>query len=591
MTMAAEKRSVIATDNQHLADMRVPIQELKKPSLDEEQLLFYDIEVFKEDSLVVFKNIHKEIVAVFHNDFQGVLQLITNKTLVGYNNYYYDDKVLTKMIYLYPPYQLKKFNDKLIRGEKINDFHRNIVSLDCFQEIDISRPSLKKVEANLGMMIKETDIPFDIDRPLTDEELKQTLEYCSYDVDATIDVYKIRKAKYFIPKLQILDMKKSLPPLAYHWNNTTIIANVLFDKPVVKWSGIRVPEELLSLVPEEVSEMWLTKEKGTITRNEFENEIQYGFGGLHSQNSRQKVYKNVHNLDVASLYPTIICNYDIYGNSTKKYDEIRKERIRIKKTEPARQLAYKLILNSSYGLLKNKYSLMHNPKASTTVCAIGQCILYDLATRLSSTCTIIQTNTDGVAFIPHTDDYKTIWKEWEEEYNMQLEEDFFETFIQKNVNNYIAVEPSGKIKVKGGDVSNYHEDSPFKTNNTRIVDIAIVDYLVYGKDVLDTIMDNLDKPHLFQYVLKAGRTYKGIADQDANLLNTKVNRVFASRESGLTLYKMRQDIGLVRFADAPLDMMLWNDDTSDIEDFAKVVDINFYYQLIMRKLEAWKETV
>lgn len=589
--MTTTTQSPIATDNTLLENMEIPLQTLKRPLLDQDQLIFYDIEIFKHDAMVVFKDINYNVLAVFHNNFEGLLQLVTNKTLVGYNNYFYDDKVVSKMINHWTPNQLKEFNDRLIGGETIKQVNKSVVSLDCFQEIDVSRPSLKKVEANMGWMIKETDIPFDIDRQLTDEEMVQTLQYCSYDVDRTIDIYKMRIKSYFEPKLQILGMKNSLPDFAYRWNNTTIIANVLVDKPFTKWSGIRVPDELLDLVPDDVRNMWIEKEKGTKTTKEFDNEIQWGFGGLHSQIVGKKVFRKVHNLDFASLYPSLICNYDIYGQATELYNTIRETRIRIKHSEPKRQLALKLILNMSYGLLKNKYSMLFNPKASTTVCALGQSILYDLTSRLAQSCTIIQSNTDGVAFIPHNDDYKNVWKEIEDTYEMTLEEDIFDLFIQRDVNNYIAVESDGSVKVKGGDVNNYSSDTPFKTNNTRIVDIAIVENLVNGADVIDTIQNNLDKPHLFQYVLKPGGTYKGTCDQDGNLLDTKVNRVFASRETGLTLYKLRKDGGQVRFPDAPLNMLLWNEDTNDFENFDKQVDINFYYQLIMRKLESWKETV
>lgn len=236
--------------------------------------------------------------------------------------------------------------------------------------------------------------------------------------------------------------------------------------------------------------------------------------------------------------------------------------------------------------------MLFNPKASTTVCAISQVLIYDLGKRLSSTCTIVQMNTDGVAFLPHTDDYKTIWKEWEAHWGYTLEEDIFHDFIQRDVNNYMATYTDKKgnlaIKTKGGDVNNYARDNYFKNNNTRIVDIAIVDYLVHGKDVLETLIENTDKPHLYQYVLKAGYTYEGTCDQDGNILNTKVNRVFAGREEGLTLYKKRPDGGMVRYADAPDKMLLWNDDCKDFEGFAEKVDINFYYQLIKRKLKSWE---
>lgn len=559
-----------------------------RPSLKEEDLLFYDIEVFKEDAFVVFKNYERETLKVFHNNFEGVLELITDKTLCGFNNAFYDDHILTAMINQWTPYQIKQLNDRIISGEKLKNIHPAIVSLDCFQEIDVSRPGLKKIEANFGKMIKESDVDFTIDRKLTEEELQESITYCEYDVDMTIEVFKLRLKSYFEPKMQILSMKPSLPDKAYRWNNTTISANTLLDKPLTKWSQIRTPDEMLEMVPEEVKELWLTKDKGSITTQEFDNDIQWGFGGIHSQHKHRKHFTNVHNLDVASLYPSIICNYDILGVATKLYNEIREERIRIKHTDKQRQLALKLVLNSVYGLLKNKYSLLNNPKASTTVCAIGQSLLYDLTKRLSTSCTIVQMNTDGVAFLPHSDEYKQVWKQWEKDWGLDLEEDIFTTFIQRDVNNYIAVTPEGDIKTKGGDVNNYQYDAYFKNNNTRIVDIAIVDYLVNGKDVLETLMEHTDQPHLYQYVLKAGGTYDGTCNQDGELLNTKVNRVFAGRESGLTLYKKRPDGGLVRFADAPSDMLLWNEDCDDLEDFEKKVDLNFYYQLIKHKLKSWE---
>lgn len=559
-----------------------------RPSLNKEDLLWFDIECFVENSFIVFKNYERETVKIYHNTFEGILEFITGKTLVGFNNYFYDDHILTAMINQWTPYQIKQLNDRIISGEKLKNIHPAIVSLDCYQEIDVSRPGLKKIEANFGKMIKESSVDFTIDRNLTEEELQESIEYCEYDVDMTIEVFEQRLKSYFEPKMQILDMKKSLPEKAYRWNNTTISANTLLDKPLTKWSQIRTPEEMLDMVPEEVRELWLTKDKGSITTQEFDNDIQWGFGGIHSQHRTRTHFTNVHNLDVASLYPSIICNYDILGMATKLYNEIREERIRIKHTDKQRQLALKLVLNSVYGLLKNQYSMLNNPKASTTVCAIGQSLLYDLTKRLSATCTIVQMNTDGVAFLPHGDEYKEVWKQWEKDWGLDLEEDIFTTFIQRDVNNYIAVTPEGDIKTKGGDVNNYKYDAYFKNNNTRIVDIAIVDYLIHGKDVLETLIENTDKPHLYQYVLKAGYTYEGTCDQDGNILNTKVNRVFAGREEGLTLYKKRPDGGMVRYADAPDKMLLWNDDCKDFEGFAEKVDINFYYQLIKRKLKSWE---
>lgn len=548
------------------------------------ELVFYDIEVFYRNAFVVFKDIEKNVLRIFHNNFIGLTDFVKDKVLIGYNNYWYDDHILHAMMDLRTPEQIKALNDRIIGGEKLRIKNYKFESLDCFQQIDVSMPGLKKVEGNMGRMILESSVSFDIERGLTEEEYLDVLEYCKYDVDMTIEVYKQREKNYFKPKKSLVEMLGDDKGL--RWNTTTLSANVLLDRPLPKWSDIRVPEELMELVPYEVAELWRTKEKGNITINEFGNEIVFGFGGLHGQNTKKKRFENVHNLDVASLYPSIIVNHNILGTATQKYKEILEERIRIKHTDPPKQAGLKLILNSVYGLLKSQYSLLFNPKASTTVCAIGQSILYDLTKRLSPTCEIVQINTDGVAFIPYTDDYKQIWKEWESDYNLILEEDLFPTFIQRDVNNYIAVEEDGKCKLKGGDVNRYYDDAIFKNNNARILDIAIVDKLVYGKDVLDTLLEHLDKPHLYQYILQAGRTYQGTYDQDGNK-HERINRVFASKKDDFCLFKKRLDGGMVRFADTPMKMFLWNDDCDKLEDFEKIVDLNHYYQIINKKLERW----
>lgn len=35
-------------------------------------------------------------------------------------------------------------------------------------------------------------------------------------------------------------------------------------------------------------------------------------------------------------------------------------------------------------------------------------------------------------------------------------------------------------------------------------------------------------------------------------------------------------------------MILWNEDVRDFKDFKNLVDKNYYYKLIMKKLKAWK---
>ena len=553
-----------------------------------ETLLFYDIEVFSQNALIVFKDINKKLIRVFHNNFTKLGEFIAGKTLVGFNNYYYDDRILTYMLELKSVQQIKQLNDKIIAGENVSYIKPRFDSLDVFQQIDVSNPSLKRIEGNYGRKILESSVPFSIERELTPDEFIEVLDYCSYDVDTTIDIYKERIESYFKPKKSLVEMlgKKE----AIKWNTTTISANLLLDKPLVKWSNIRVDEELLELVPAEVKDMWLEKAasftgdvpKKKVTIEMFDNIIEFAFGGLHGAHKTIKKAKRVKLLDVASMYPNLILILNCLANASEKYRMILLKRLAVKKSDPVLSEALKLILNSVYGNLGNKYSLLYNPKALLSVVILGQIALFELCKRIAPFATIININTDGVAFIPHDendDAYEIAYKQWEQDFNLQLEEKEFETFIQSNVNNYIAVKADGSVKCKGGDVNRYEKDALFKNNNARVVDIALVNKLIYGKDILETLVENLNKPHLFQYILKAGNTY----NQEYN----KVNRVFATEKEGFCLFKKRHDEGLVRFPDAPMNMYLWNDDCSEIEDFAAIVDINHYYQLVIKKLERW----
>lgn len=585
--------------------------------INNEDLLFYDIEVYKYNSFAVFKDIDKNTVGFFSNKdgFEGLSEFIQGKTLVGYNNNHYDNKVLYKMAQPYPEelyetkqYQIKKLNDKIIAGDGRNERSISNKTYDCFQQIDVGFPSLKKIEGNLGKMILETDIGFDIDRPLTDEELKKEIEYCSYDVSMTVDVFKERKANYFEIKEQLVDLLGN--NRALNWNTTTIATNILLErKQTSMWSTFltRLPDGYLNSIDPQIVEMWTAfkPKKKSVKMTDFDNEIEFGFGGIHSVHKNIKDVKDVKLLDVASMYPHIILNIGaLPQEALQKYQNILNERIEIKHKDKKKSDALKLVLNSVYGNLKNKYSPLLNEQAAVGVCVYGQVALYTLAKRLSETCTIIQMNTDGVAVVTDSDEYIKVWKDWEEEFNLTLEEDKFTRLIQKDVNNYIAIEPDGKIKVKGGDVSRYHGDAKFKNNNARIIDIAIVDYLVHGTPVLETLKKNVHMPHLYQYILQAGSTYKGTYDSFGNKLQ-KVNRVFAMKQKTpepYVLYKVKDVTdeetkevteSWARFPDAPDNMMVWNqevykeDGTSNVENFSKIVDINHYYQIITKKLERW----
>lgn len=270
----------------------------------DKQEVFYDIECYPYNSLVVFKDIDKNIIGYAWDEFSWLAEFLEDKVVIGFNNYWYDDYMLSYMIRGYAQERLKGLNDEIIGGRKHAKYiHPGLDSLDVFQQIDVSKPGLKKIEGNMGKMILESSVPFDLPRPLTEEEKQEAFEYCCYDVDQVVDLYKMRKKNYFESKHSLIQMLGK--DNVQRWNTTTLVANLLMPKPIVKWASIRVPEHIWNLAPESAREIWTKKninpdaKVSPVTVREFDNDFVFGFGGLHSENVNQKVFRDVVLVDVA----------------------------------------------------------------------------------------------------------------------------------------------------------------------------------------------------------------------------------------------------------------------------------------------------
>ena len=115
--------------------------------------------------------------------------------------------------------------------------------------------------------------------------------------------------------------------------------------------------------------------------------------------------------------------------------------------------AFTLVLNSTYGAMKDKHNAMYDPRQANNVCVGGQLLLLDLIERLEDHCEIIQSNTDGILVkLRRYEDFEMLddlcW-EWEQRTGMRLEFDEFQKVYQKDVNNYIII-PSGPLRDEKG---------------------------------------------------------------------------------------------------------------------------------------------
>lgn len=625
-------------------DMLKKIYSIDTDENEFEDYLFFDIEVFKYDSLVVFKNYKKETVASFWNgEFEGISDVIREKVLVGYNNYSYDDYILEYMRRNYPQEEIKELNDDIITTDlkiyKPFELRKNYISLDCMQQLTPggknTQPSLKKIEANLGKSIVESSVDFNIDRPLTEEEKASTLKYCEYDVESTIDIFKLRFNSYFLPKFHVIKMlNHNIQQKALRWNTTTIAANFITCNEIRRYANHELSphtdrvkdnlfytdDDLYNKVPQEVVNVW---ERATVSNNvvkesytheAFGCSFEFGFGGLHGINDTQTKFHDVYLLDVTSMYPNILVYLKSLGEeATERFKRILQERITIKRKDPVKANAYKLILNSIYGQMKNEYSNVHNPKGGESVCIYGQIALFDLCRKLyDAGYTLININTDGVAFngsaIDPDYEFNHIVEDWEKEYHLQLELTRFKTWIQKDVNNYVAIDYDQRIKVKGADVNAFLDPKNFNdiesinfagsrwnsTNSVGIVAHCLVNKLLYNKEPYETVLDNINYPLLFQMVLHTGTKYKEAVDVDTGVKFQKVNRIFAAKETAPSVHLVKQrvlngKVNTCSYPNAPERMFVYNDDLSKFSDFTDIVDFDYYIKLADKAIERWIE--
>lgn len=614
----------------------------------------FDCEVFAHDWLFVFKEVATGRYTVIHNDNDAVLAFMEQEPyLGGFNNKHYDNHILKAVMIGADPETVKQVNDLIIVEEidgwdipYLRDykvfFHSFDLMDDCQDGI-----SLKGIEAHLGIPIEETEVDFNITRKLTAAELEQTIKYCKYDVDATELLYKLRqnylKNKATLGRVRGLDERKAM----YMTNAklTSVYLNAV--KPTKPWTDERdyeYPDKLLrEYIPQEVFDFFDRLHDPAIPNIDLFGgydehgkkikgaslEVRLGdciitlaYGGIHGAipNYVEVATENrsIRNKDVASYYPHLMtiplsegkqygfCSRNI--PSPQVFVQTLEDRVKAKKAgDKDTANALKLVLNTTYGTMLNgrngvAYNDLYDPLMGRSVCITGQLLLLELSVHLTRECPtlkIIQLNTDGIMVSFDNSDeakWQEITQEWQDRTGFELEEDFIQKIVQKDVNNYVEVPvDGGKPKVKGGQLvrgilTNGNIDfttmglppwdnmtgGAFNINNNAVVVArAIRDYFVDGTPPEKTIGDCtsiLD----FQLIAKVGGKYSGVVHMVGNreIPVQKVNRVYATADRNYgTLYKTHAVTGNpAKVAGLPTHCVVDNNNHLPIE----VVDRKWY---------------
>ena len=581
-----------------------------------DELFIFDCEVFAYDWLFVFKHKATGEYTVIHNDNEAVMQVMKQEPLLaGFNNKHYDQFILKAVLSDMTPEEIKAVNDYIIvgghEGWELSSLRDCGVYFDQYDLMDDCQMglSLKAIEAHLGMDIRETTVSFDIDRPLTEEELAEVEFYCKHDVDATDKLDDLRQG-YLYSKRTLGREKGIYEAKALYMTNAKLTAAYLDaeQRPHDDEREYRYPDKLLrQYIPQEVFDFFdrlkdlsipsetVFKEKLEIMVGDCPCTIAYGgiHGAIPCYREEATGTRSIRNKDVASYYPhQMILNGYCSRNipSPDVYAATIERRVRAKKAgDKATANALKLVLNTTYGAMLNRYNDLYDPLMGRSVCISGQLQLLEMAIHLTRDCPtlrIIQLNTDGIMVSLDDSDvpaYQEITQEWQDRTGFELEEDLIKMICQKDVNNYVELPFEGEPKIKGGVlVRGISTVGAFNINNNAcVVARAVKDYLAYGVPVEETVL-GCDRLLDFQLVAKAGSKYgDALHDIEGEMVTVqKVNRVYATTDHRYgTLYKTHLKTGSpVKIAGLPAKCMVDNDNHLTLD----VVDRDWYIRLAQR---------
>lgn len=172
------------------------------------------------------------------------------------------------------------------------------------------------------------------------------------------------------------------------------------------------------------------------------------------------------NVDASSCYASVMMYCDAMSRAIKnpaRLKQIYLRRIKLKMTpkskwtvdDKAFVAAAKLILNTTYGAMGNKWLTLYDDYMRSKTCRVGQMILIALANNLFTEISglkVIQNNTDGILVYARRSDLDKIQAIIDNfstisNFIFEVEED--KKLWQLNVNNYIAVHPNDEVKNKG----------------------------------------------------------------------------------------------------------------------------------------------
>ena len=496
-----------------------------------------------------------------------------------------DGESIAEEIYEYAQEAIKRSNNK--EFQTFPEWEMSIKQIDVYKlnhwDNMAKRSSLKWIQYSMDWD-NMVDMPLPHDHQIKNrEELDMIISYCVNDVDSTKEIFNqckpliaLRKNltdQYGINLYSASEPRISKELFAYYLSKELGIPKYELKKLRTFRNVIKAKDIILdyikfdSLQFNNLLEKFKTVEiNPNFTKGGFKYSVNYkgvkthfGLGGAHGAN-RSGVYESdedniIMSSDVASFYPNLaIMNKIAPAHLDRKafcnlYEWFFTERKKIPKSNPMNYV-YKIILNSTYGLSNDKNSFLYDPQFTMFITINGQLtlmMLYEMICEAIPEAIPLLQNTDGIeTVIPRSkkDLYLEVCKKWEEITNLVLEHDSYKKLVLADVNNYIAVDESGKAKCKGR--FEFKGLALHKNKSKLIIPKALYAYFVDGVLPEDTIKSN---KNILDYCI--GGKSKGNWQQIARSIKEneaheeklqKINRYYISNK-GVKIIKVNKNDG------------------------------------------------
>ena len=415
-------------------------------------------------------------------------------------------------------------------------------------QVTMQYPNVQEFVCDWTKPLPLEDFDSMIDYNINDiESTSELLNRCKKDVDLRIaieDEYGVRVlskdgvnigmkilTQKYLEKTGLTwwDIKDLRSPMSVIPLKDVILPFIKYDSPILQ----RVLDDMKNQI---VS----PGRKGYENKFVFNN-LRYsvGVGGIHSVNSPEIIIPRddemLIDIDVASLYPSMLIEYEFYPKHLGKeflevYKQIKDERIEAKHNgDKVKNETLKLALNGLSGNLQNEHNFCYSPFAVMQIRINGQLLLLMLAEKLTQIgCRIVQANTDGLFVLLKKDAYSkvnSICREWEQLTKLTLEEDRFKAMYQYAINDYFAITEDNKVKEKGMFITTVKLG---KGLTPKIIPKAIISFFKDGISVEDTIKNCTD----IRDFLMSEKTGKQWHVEYMNEEQQRTNRFYASTNGG-----------------------------------------------------------